>query len=146
MATSESVSTQAARSRSTFERIRISTTATPSLAIVAKVKPPTAYLSTWTLNKQEKSSSIVVWRMWECRGDATIRKSTPTINPLSPKGLAAMFHTDLRWGRRAHQNYKSNKSVSRRPLLLTTRDNEQSSETSALADEHAVRACGLDSP
>jgi hypothetical protein len=74
-----------------------------------------------------------------------MRKSTPTINPLSPKGLAAMFHTDLRWSRRAHQNHKSNKSVSRRPLLLT-RDNEQSSETSALADEHAVRACGLNSP
>ena len=89
-----------------------------------------------------ESRIIVAWHTSRCRVAATMRKSIPTIKPILPKGLAAMFHTDLRWSRRAHQNHQSNKRVSRHPLSFR-RENEQSNETSALAGEHAIRSCDL---
>jgi ATP-dependent exoDNAse (exonuclease V) alpha subunit len=64
------------------------------------------------------------------RYDAQIYTNDKTIKPVLPKGLAAMFHTDLRWSRRAQRNHGSPKGPSR-PLPRVRRESEQSNETSA---------------
>ena len=89
----------------------------------------------------ERSSSIAAWHTLRCRVAATMRISIRTIKPLLPKGLAAMFHTDLHWSRQAHQDLRAPKGPSR-PLPWLRRDSEQSNEISALAARHATRSCG----
>src|SRR5260370_7698709 len=70
-----------------------------------------------------------------------MRISIRTIKPLLPKGLAAMFHTDLHLSRQAHQDHRPPKGPSR-PLPWLTRDSEQSNEISALAARHATPSFG----
>src|SRR5260370_40523363 len=92
----------------------------------------------------ERSSTIGTWHALRCRVAATMRIFIRTIKPLLPKGLAAMFHTDLHWSRQAHQDHRAPKGPSR-PLPWLRRDGEQSNEILALAARHATRSCGASS-